>query len=148
MPALRPFARTAMEDMAISISISSHSKVSCRVNCFIFEFHFSFYVTKQPLECSLAYTDVRKLRKFSWLGQRVDSDIPTRYIYEEQMSFILTGHGHDIYTCYQLSKNTSITQSATTLEHLSIVSRGLRRRCFCHELAWRSITLESDDKMG
>jgi len=52
----------------------------------------------------LAYTDVRKLRKFSWLGQRVNGDTPSRYIYEEQMSFILTGHGQDIYTCYQLSE--------------------------------------------
>jgi hypothetical protein len=75
------------------------------MNSFIFEYHFAFYyVTKDPLETHLAYTDVRKLRKFSWFGQRSDKDASSRHIYEEQMSFILTGHGHDIYTCYQLGE--------------------------------------------
>jgi hypothetical protein len=75
------------------------------MNSFIFEYHFAFYyVTKDPLETHLAYTDVRKLRKFSWFGQRPDKDACSRHIYEEQMSFILTGHGHDIYTCYQLGE--------------------------------------------
>lgn len=75
------------------------------MNSFIFEYHFAFYyVTKEPLETHLAFTDVRKLRKFSWFGQRSDNDTCSRHIYEEQMSFILTGHGHDIYTCYQLGE--------------------------------------------
>jgi hypothetical protein len=56
------------------------------------------------LESYLAHKDARKLRKFSWFGQREDKETPTRYIYEEQMSFILTGHGQDIYTCYQLGE--------------------------------------------
>ena len=75
------------------------------MNSFIFEYHFAFYyVTKDPLETHLAHTDVRKLRKFSWFGQRPDNDTESRHIYEEQMSFILVGHGHDIYTCYQLGE--------------------------------------------
>jgi hypothetical protein len=75
------------------------------MNSFIFEYHFAFYyVTKDLLETHLAYTDVRKLRKFSWFGERPDNDTCGRHIYEEQMSFILTGHGHDIYTCYQLGE--------------------------------------------
>jgi hypothetical protein len=74
-------------------------------NSFIFEYHFAFYyVTKQNLEGYLVHSDVRKLRRFSWLDQRQDPDTPSRYIYEEQMSFILTGHGGDTYTCYQLGE--------------------------------------------
>jgi hypothetical protein len=52
----------------------------------------------------LVHTDFRKLRKFSWIGQREDPDTPSRYIYEEQMSFISTGHGGDTYTFYQLGE--------------------------------------------
>ena len=75
------------------------------MNSFIFEYHFAFYyVTKDSLETHLAYTDVRKLRNFSWFGQPADNETCSRHIYEEQMSFILTGHGQDIYTCYQLGE--------------------------------------------
>lgn len=75
------------------------------MNSYIFEYHFAFYyVTKEPLEMHLAHTDVRKLRKFSSFCQRPDSDTPCRHIYEEQMSFILMGHGNDVYTCYQLGE--------------------------------------------
>jgi hypothetical protein len=75
------------------------------MNSFIFEYHFAFYyVTKSSLETHLARTDVRKVRSFSWFGERPDNEICSRHIYEEQMSFILIGHGHDIYTCYQLGE--------------------------------------------
>ena len=75
------------------------------MNTFIFEYHFAFYyVTKESLETHLVLTDVRKLRKFSWFGQRTESDTCSRHIYEEQMSFILMGHGQDTYTCYQLGE--------------------------------------------
>ena len=75
------------------------------MNSFVLEYHFAFYyVTKDPLETHLVYTDVRKLRKFSWFGQRPDTDTCSRHIYEEQMSFILMGHGQDTYTCYRLGE--------------------------------------------
>jgi hypothetical protein len=75
------------------------------VNSFVFEYHFAFYyVTKDPLETHLAFRDPRKLRKFSWFGQRPDNNTCCRHIYEEQMSFVLAGHGQDIYTCYQLGE--------------------------------------------
>ncbi|KAH0565503.1 hypothetical protein GP486_001097 [Trichoglossum hirsutum] len=84
---------------------SMQSIKSETMNTFIFEYHFAFYyVTKGSLETHLACSDARKVRNFSWFGERPDSAVCSRHIYEEQMSFILAGHGHDIYTCYQLGE--------------------------------------------
>ncbi|KAI9670852.1 MAG: hypothetical protein M1817_003737 [Caeruleum heppii] len=83
-----------------------------RANAFTFEYHFAFYfVPKSPMDISLAMKDFRGVRKmapfgpFSESGGRPDGD-PTssRYIYEEQLSFILIGQGSDVYTCYQLAE--------------------------------------------
>lgn len=54
------------------------------------------------MDKDLAVKDFRGLRRSAAFGP--DLAQRSRYIYEEQLSFILVGLGDDVYTCYQLAE--------------------------------------------
>lgn len=54
------------------------------------------------MDPDLVMRDFRKLRRDAAFGP--EQLEPSRWIYEQQMSFILTGIGASVYTCYQLGE--------------------------------------------
>lgn len=72
-----------------------------RVNTYLFEYHFAFYYVPSILmDPELASKDFRGIRKVASFDRGISDR--HRYIYEEQLSFILVGHGGDVYTNYQV----------------------------------------------
>ena len=72
-----------------------------RINTYLFEYHFAFYyVPTIPMDPELASKDFRGIRNVASFDRGTSSR--HRYIYEEQLSFILVGHGGDVYTNYQV----------------------------------------------
>lgn len=75
-----------------------------RTNAYTFEYHFAFYfVPKGPMDPDLAVKDFRNLRRSSAFGPVLTSD-RSKWIYEEQLSFLLMGQGSDVFTTYQLAE--------------------------------------------
>ncbi|KKY21564.1 hypothetical protein UCRPC4_g03515 [Phaeomoniella chlamydospora] len=73
------------------------------VNAFIFEHHFAFYfVPKGTMDPELAVKDFRNLRRSSAFGPALNDS--SKWIYEEQLSFLLMGQGADVFTTYQLAE--------------------------------------------
>ncbi|KAI9738344.1 MAG: hypothetical protein M1834_008842 [Cirrosporium novae-zelandiae] len=73
------------------------------VNAYKFEYHFAFYfVPKTAMDRELAMKDFRSIRRSAPFSP--GSSNPCRFIYEEQLSFLLVGHGSDVFTCYQLAE--------------------------------------------
>ena len=71
------------------------------INSYTFEYHLAtFYIPQARQIRGNVFQDFRGLRKSSKFGPDVSG--PSRWIHEEQLSFILTGHGLDVFTCYQL----------------------------------------------
>jgi hypothetical protein len=72
-----------------------------RVNTYLFEYHFAFYYVPSILmDPELASKDFRGIRNVASFDRGISDR--HRYIYEEQLSFILVGHGGDVYTNYQV----------------------------------------------
>jgi hypothetical protein len=72
-----------------------------RINTYLFEYHFAFYyVPTISMDPELASKDFRGIRNVASFDRGTSSR--HRYIYEEQLSFILVGHGGDVYTNYQV----------------------------------------------
>ncbi|KAL2001264.1 hypothetical protein VTN02DRAFT_1971 [Thermoascus thermophilus] len=72
-------------------------------NAYLFEYHFAFYFVPQTyMDKDLAVKDFRGLRRSAAFGPGLAQR--SRYIYEEQLSFILVGFGDEVYTCYQLAE--------------------------------------------
>ena len=75
-----------------------------KTNAYTFEYHFAFYfVPKEPMDPDLAVKDFRNLRRSSAFGPMLTSD-RSKWIYEEQLSFLLMGQGSDVFTTYQLAE--------------------------------------------
>jgi hypothetical protein len=75
-----------------------------RVNTYLFEYHFAFYYVPSILmDSELASKDFRGIRNVARFDRGVSDR--HRYIYEEQLSFILVGHGGDVYTNYQVCRS-------------------------------------------
>jgi hypothetical protein len=71
-----------------------------RINTYLFEYHFAFYyVPSVSMDPELANKDFRGIRSVASFDRGISDR--HRYIYEEQLSFILVGHGGDVYTNYQ-----------------------------------------------
>ncbi|KAI9802662.1 MAG: hypothetical protein M1825_002684 [Sarcosagium campestre] len=99
-----------------------------RKNAYTFEYHFAFYfVPKSPMDSTLAMKDFRNVRRmapfsaFTGLGGTAGAEnVSSRYIYEEQLSFILAGQGSDVFTCYQLAEKYFIGPYVTGVGNSSV----------------------------
>ncbi|KAJ9232409.1 hypothetical protein DTO166G5_4729 [Paecilomyces variotii] len=91
------------------LSFSNYGKASLfgirskTANSYLFEYHLAFYFVPQTaMDRELVVKDFRGLRRSAAFGPALNKR--NRYIYEEQLSFILVGVGNDVYTCYQLAE--------------------------------------------
>lgn len=77
-------------------------------NAFTMEYHIGYYsipqYTFRPGEVPEDPGAFRKAAAFSAFGPASDRREGSRWIFEEQISFILIGLDSDAYTCYQLSE--------------------------------------------
>jgi hypothetical protein len=100
------FSNWAMVNMVLARG----DNIKC-INTFLFEYHFAFYyIPIVSMDRDLVSKDFRKIRN----AARFDNGASNchRHIYEEQMSFILVGHGGDVFTNYQVR---SISDTSSTI---------------------------------
>jgi hypothetical protein len=85
-----------------NVSLFSLRNPSQKPNAFIFEYHFSFYFITQSISTT-CIRDPRCIRRSAPFSPRIHEE-KTRFVHEEQLSFLLCGNGSDIYPCCQLAE--------------------------------------------
>lgn len=74
------------------------------MSSYTLEYHFScYYVTSNLFEPSTVKPDLRRLRKSARFG--IGQALRSKYIHEENLSFLLVGHFRDVSTCVQLAES-------------------------------------------
>jgi hypothetical protein len=87
------------------------------------------------MDPEVASTDYRKLRHTAPFTRTLSNR--TRYIHEEQLSFILVGHGSDVWTNYQLAEKYFVAPQPSSAGGLSVfVSRKTWNTPCAMFLAW------------
>lgn len=74
------------------------------MSSYTLEYHFSFYyVTPKLFEAASRRPDLRQQRRSAPFG--IGTSLRSKYIHEENLSFLLIGHFRDVSTCIQLAES-------------------------------------------
>ena len=111
-----------------------------QVNTYLFEYHFAFYyVPSGTMDPGLVDADFRRVRHIAKFD-RGHSD-RHRFIFEEQLSFILVGHGGDVYTNYQLAEKYYVGPHLKGAEGMSVFVTKTGWKPHTMFLTWISVAL-------